>query len=255
LKQCDNLDHERFCLIGIPLLSVISLSYTTALSFPFFGEGIENEEGKLDYFYAIREHYNSQRQTITFDNFSDVWIERAACMVFLNKTCFNGLYRVNASGDFNVPFGRYVKPVIFEEQNIRRLAELLRGAKLSTGRFQDCEPYINDNSFVYFDPPYRPISKTSSFTSYARHKFDDDNQRELANFFLRMSRSTQAKMMLSNSDPKNIDPDNNFFVDLYDTFNIYRVTASRMINSVAKGRGRINEILVTNYNRPNHDEE
>lgn len=215
----------------------------------------QNEDGRLDYFYAIREQYNSQRRTIDFGVFSDAWIERAALMIFLNKTCFNGLYRVNTSGDFNVPFGRYVNPVIFEEKNILHISELLSTAKLSTGSFQDCEPHINDSSFVYFDPPYRPISKTSSFTSYARDKFDDKDQRELASFYRRMSRKTQAKMMLSNSDPTNVDPTDDFFDNLYDSFNVYRVTASRMINSVAQGRGRINEILVTNYDRPNYDEE
>jgi DNA adenine methylase len=216
---------------------------------------LQDENGRLNYFYAIREQYNLQRQTINFEVFSDVWIERAAYMIFLNKTCFNGLYRVNASGSFNVPFGRYVNPVVFEEQNILRISELLKTATLRIGRFQDCGQYITDSSFVYFDPPYRPISKTSSFTSYARDKFNDNNQRELADFFRKVSRSTRAKMMLSNSDPTNIDPTDTFFDDLYEPFNIYQVSASRMINSVADGRGRINEILVTNYDRPTRDQE
>lgn len=212
-----------------------------------------DEQQRLDYFYSIRDSYNTQRQTIDFQAFSEAWIERAAFMIFLNKTCFNGLYRVNASGGFNVPFGKYVRPEIFETENILRVSELLRRATLCVGGFEACEPYIDDNSFVYFDPPYRPISRTSSFTSYARHKFGDDEQRALAIFFRRAAEQTRAKLMLSNSDPISLSPDDFFFDTLYAPFNIYRVTASRMINAVAEGRGRITEILVTNYREPGND--
>lgn len=212
-----------------------------------------DEQQRLDYFYSIRDSYNTQRQTIDFQAFSEAWIERAAFMIFLNKTCFNGLYRVNASGGFNVPFGKYVRPEIFETENILRVSELLRRATLCVGGFEASEPYIDDNSFVYFDPPYRPISRTSSFTSYARHKFGDDEQRALAIFFRRAAEQTRAKLMLSNSDPISLSPDDFFFDTLYAPFNIYRVTASRMINAVAEGRGRITEILVTNYREPGND--
>ena len=209
--------------------------------------------GRTEYFYAVRAHYNAERPAIDFQVFSDAWIERAADMIFLNKTCFNGLYRVNASGGFNVPFGRYANPEVFEEQNILRVSDLLQRASLHVGGFESCEPFVSDDSFVYFDPPYRPVSKTASFTSYARDKFDDHDQRTLARFFAHLATTTQAKLMLSNSDPRNLAPDDMFFDDLYAQFRIHRVSASRMINSVAEGRGKITEILVTNYQNPDHD--
>jgi DNA adenine methylase len=210
---------------------------------------------RSDYFYAVRAHYNAQRPVIDFAVFSDAWISRAADMIFLNKTCFNGLFRVNASGGFNVPFGRYVNPEIFDEQNILRVSELLQRAKLYVGGFETCAPFVSDDAFVYFDPPYRPISKTASFTSYARDRFDDSDQRTLARFYARMATETHAKLMLSNSDPKGLAPDDTFFDDLYAPFHIYGVSASRMINSVAEGRGKISEILVTNYEQAGDDRE
>lgn len=205
------------------------------------------EKARSDYFYQVRDHYNHQKQNVDFSVYSDAWVDRAADMIFLNKTCFNGLFRVNARGMFNVPFGRYRKPVIFEADNIYRISELLQSANLIVGSFENAEPYVNDETFVYFDPPYRPISTTSSFTSYSRDKFGDDDQRLLAEFFARLDANTGAKLMLSNSDPKNINPDDAFFDDLYVQFNVRRVSANRMINSVADGRGKISEILVTNY--------
>jgi len=207
----------------------------------------QDDASRSDYFYAVREHYNAQRSTVDFAVFSDAWIDRAADMIFLNKTCFNGLFRVNAAGGFNVPFGRYFNPEIFEERNVLRVSELLQRARLYIGGFETCEPFVSDDSFVYFDPPYRPISKTASFTAYARDRFDDNDQRSLARLYARMATKTRAKLMLSNSDPRNLAPDDTFFDDLYAQFQIHRVSANRMINSVAERRGKISEILVTNY--------
>ncbi len=204
-------------------------------------------EPRADYFYEVRERYNTQKQAIDFTTYSDAWIERAAFMIFLNKTCFNGLFRVNASGLFNVPFGRYKRPIVFEEQNIFRISQLLRKATLTIGSYDVCEQWIDDDTFVYFDPPYRPISATSSFTSYSRDKFNDEDQRALATFYARLDAYTQAKLMLSNSDPRNLDPDDDFFDSLYKQFIIRRVSANRMINSDARGRGKIDELLITNY--------
>lgn len=206
-----------------------------------------DEVGREEFFYAVRRRYNEQRQIINYQVFADNWIDRAADMIFLNKTCFNGLYRVNASGEFNVPFGRYKRPEIFEEQNVLRVSELLQRARLFVGAFASSAPTITDDSFVYFDPPYRPISRTASFTSYARDKFDDDDQRKLACFYTNLAMTTQAKLMLSNSDPRNVSPEDTFFDDLYAQFYIHRVSAARMINSDAGRRGKISEILVTNY--------
>ena len=209
---------------------------------------LENDDaGRAEFFYARRAHYNAQKATIDFGVFSEAWVERAADLIFLNKTCFNGLFRVNASGRFNVPFGRYVKPEIFDANNIRTVAQLLQRATIRGGGFEVCRAVVHARTFVYFDPPYRPISSTSSFTSYATDRFDDDDQRRLAGFCRELDAAVGARLMLSNSDPKNNDPHDDFFDDLYAGFQIRRVTASRMINSVAEGRGKIMEILVTNY--------
>jgi DNA adenine methylase len=207
----------------------------------------KDETGRTEFFYGRREHYNAQKAAIDFGVFSPAWIERAADLIFLNKTCYNGLFRVNSAGRFNVPFGRYVKPEIFDADNIWAVSQLLQRATMRCGGFETCRDVVDDNTFVYFDPPYRPISTTSSFTSYAADRFGDDDQRRLAGFFTDLTANTRAKLMLSNSDPKNNDPDDHFFDDLYAGFNIRRVSASRMINSVGGGRGKITEILVTNY--------
>lgn len=199
-----------------------------------------------EYFYARRSHYNMQKATIDFATFSPAWVERAADLIFLNKTCYNGLFRVNASGHFNVPFGRYVRPEIFDAPNILAVSALLGRATLHMGPFEDCFDLVDERTFVYFDPPYRPISRTSSFTSYAADRFGDDEQRRLAAFFRRLHTEKRAKLMLSNSDPKNVDPGDDFFDELYAGFTVRRVSASRMINSVVEGRGKITEILVTN---------
>jgi DNA adenine methylase len=206
-----------------------------------------NERGRGEYFYSVRERYNARKGGVDFRAYSEAWIERAADMIFLNKTCFNGLFRVNAAGLFNVPFGRYTNPVLFEEQNLLSVSALLQNTRLHVGSFEGCEPWVDERTFVYFDPPYRPISPTSSFTSYAQNRFNDDDQRRLARFFAHLAAKSGAKLMLSNSDPKNMDARDNFFDDLYAAFSIRRLSASRMINSVGDGRGRIDEILVTNY--------
>ncbi len=207
----------------------------------------KDDTGRTEFFYARREHYNAQKATIDFDTFSGAWVERAADLIFLNKTCYNGLFRVNSSGHFNVPFGRYVKPEIFDAGNIRAVSHLLQRTTIRCGGFETCCAVVDANTFVYFDPPYRPISTTSSFTSYAADRFDDSDQRRLSAFFADLNATTGARLMLSNSDPKNNDADDRFFDDLYAAFNVRRVAASRMINSLAGGRGKITEILVTNY--------
>lgn len=204
------------------------------------------ESARADYYYCVRERYNAHQPDLDFHACTPAWVGRAADMIFLNKTCFNGLFRVNGAGFFNVPFGRYRNPAIFEEQNILRVSELLQNTTLHVGGFECCEPWVDERTFVYFDPPYRPISPTSSFTSYAKDRFADDDQRRLARFFAHLAANTGARLMLSNSDPKNLDAEDNFFDDLYAPFTIRRLSASRMINSVGDGRGRINEILVTN---------
>ena len=194
---------------------------------------LRSESERKDYFYQIRDAYNTQRSLVNHSQFSDLWAARAAYMIFLNKTCFNGLFRVNSKGKFNVPFGRYKRPSILDEENILRVSDLLQVAELHVGTFQSCGRYVDTTTFVYFDPPYRPISPTSSFTSYSKDKFDDTDQIALAQFFAQLDSSVKPKLMLSNSDPTNLDPDDHFFDSLYAPYQIHKVYANRMINSNA----------------------
>lgn len=205
-----------------------------------------NDEKRKAFFYAQRETFNRNRSGINFEKFSEKWIERAAQQIFINKTTYNGLYRVNAKGDFNSPHGRYANPKICDAENLFACARVLRNAEIRRASFDQILPEISNGAFVYFDPPYRPISRTAYFTSYSSFAFTDDQQRKLADLFRKLDKK-KCLLMLSNSDPKNEDPKDDFFDDLYKGFHIERVRAGRMINANTKKRGRINEILITNY--------
>ena len=205
-----------------------------------------NKKKREEYFYEQRTNYNLQRFNTDYDKYSEQWIARAAQLIFLNKTCFNGLYRVNSKGEFNAPAGDYSNPTICDEYNLLAVSKILELANIKRADYRQIKSDIKDNSFLYFDPPYRPISKTSNFNSYSKQEFNDTEQIELGKLFTALSKKN-IFLMLSNSDPKNIDPTDNFFDDLYKGFNIYRIPAKRMINSVASKRGTINEIVVTNY--------
>ena len=205
-----------------------------------------SENNRNKYFYELRSNYNSQRFNINYNAYSELWVSRAAQTIFLNKTCFNGLFRVNSKGQFNVPFGRYKNPSFFNEENLKAVSKILETADIYCMDFTKVAPYVTKDSFVYFDPPYRPISTTSSFKSYAVSDFNDTHQTKLAALYKKLSK-TGAKLMLSNSDPKNINAKDIFFDELYAGFNIHSVTANRMINSNAAKRGLIKEIVVTNY--------
>jgi DNA adenine methylase len=198
------------------------------------------------YFYDFRLNFNQQRFNIDYHKYSENWIPRAAQIIFLNKTCYNGLFRMNSKGEFNSPAGSYKNPNICDIENLTKVHDALQRAEIRLASFDDILNTFNGNGFVYFDPPYRPISETSSFTSYSKYGFDDKKQKELARTFTTLHEKG-ALLMLSNSDPKNNNPDDNFFDDLYNGFNIQRVPAKRMVNSNAKKRGTINEILITNY--------
>ena len=199
---------------------------------------LEDDE-RQKYFYNIRKEYNSYKIQ---ENESSV--KRASEFIFLNRTCFNGLYRVNKNGEFNVPCGKYKNPTICDSKNLRNLSYLIRNVVFQYGDYKKSKRYIDSNTFVYFDPPYRPLSITSGFTSYAKEDFNDENQKELANYFKELDEKN-AKLMLSNSNPKNTNKDDNFFEEIYKGFNINEISAKRMIN--AKGRGEISELLITNY--------
>jgi len=205
-----------------------------------------DDEKRKEYYYELRENYNLQRFNIDYNKYSENWIPRVAQTIFLNKTCFNGLFRFNSKGGFNSPMGRYKNPKILDEQNLLNVSKLLEIATIKKADFREVKNDIKNNSFVYFDPPYRPISKTSNFTSYSKFNFQDDEQLQLAKLFYELDRQGH-KLMLSNSDPKNTNPNDDFFETIYADFNITRVDAKRSINSNGNKRNSIKEIVVTNY--------
>ena len=200
------------------------------------------QEKRKNYFYNIRNEYNDYTLQENEQN-----VQRASQFIYLNRTCFNGLYRVNRDGKFNVPVGSYKNPTICDEKNLRSLSELIQNVQFQYGDYRKSMEYVTENTFVYFDPPYRPLNMTSGFTSYTKEDFNDDNQRELANFYRELN-ERNAKLMLSNSNLKNINEEDQFFDNIYQGFNIDEIYASRMINANSNGRGKISEILVTNYN-------
>lgn len=216
---------------------------------------LERAYRKLDtvqrraYYYRQRAQFNAQRQQVDFHKPSDRWAARAAQFIFLNRTCYNGLYRVNARGDFNVPAGDYAHPTICDEENLIGVHRVLQLAEIRVSDFSRVMVDLKTPAFVYFDPPYRPISRTASFNAYHKHPFDDHKQKELAALFRQLDHMG-AQLMLSNSDPKNHDPADNFFDELYRGYRIKRIYARRAINARATGRGPITEIVVTNYSVP-----
>lgn len=165
-------------------------------------------------------------------------LEKAARFIYLNKTCFNGLYRVNSKGGFNVPMGDYKNPDIVQENRLRFVSELLKKVNIKVMPFEKILNLAKKDDFIYLDPPYDPLKK-SSFTTYAKDKFLEDEQKLLAEVFTKLSKKG-CFVMESNSDTK-------FINELYKDFNIKIVKATRMINSNASGRGKINEVVVTNY--------
>ena len=172
-------------------------------------------------------------------------LEKAALFIYLNKTCFNGLYRVNRNGLFNVPFNRAKNPLICDSENLRECSQLLQNVQMHVGDYSYCRDFIDENTFVYLDPPYRPLTESSSFTSYNENGFSDVQQIELGNFITEMAHRG-ALIVASNSDPHNANEQDEFFDNLYADFNIERVQAARMVNSNARRRGPINELLISN---------
>lgn len=199
-------------------------------------------EDRTNYFYKVRNRYNEIHLNGHYD------FEKCADFIFLNKTCFNGLYRVNKDGKFNVPHGKYKNPLICDKDNLRLCAKLLQKVEISYGSYEQVLEKADNNTFVYFDPPYRPLIENNSFVSYDKSGFDDDDQIKLAEHYKALN-DKKCLLMLSNSDPKNTNKDDNFFDDLYKGFEIERVFAKRMINCQASKRGDITEIVVMNYKR------
>ena len=202
-----------------------------------------DDENRKIYYYEKRQKYNKLKINIEENN-----IEKASLFIFLNKTCFNGLYRVNKKGEFNVPMGAYKNPKICDKENLKNVSMALKNVKIIYADYRESESFIDEKTFVYIDPPYRPLNTSSSFTSYTENDFSDKEQIELAEYIDLLNKK-KAKIVISNSDPKNNNIDDNFFDELYKNYNINRVKATRMLNSNASLRGAINELLITNYER------
>ncbi|HEY0069979.1 MAG TPA: DNA adenine methylase [Chloroflexia bacterium] len=199
-----------------------------------------------EFYYRTRSAYNKKKQDINYSNFSEAWVERTAQLIFLNRTCYNGLFRVNSKGEFNVPFGSYKNPTICNVDNLNAVVDVLQRTSIIQGDFTLCREHVNSETFVYFDPPYRPLTRTASFTSYSSTAFDDVEQLRLAALYKELS-ARRAKLLLSNSDPRNEDLEGDFFDRAYAEFTIERVSASRVINCNATKRGQITELLIMNY--------
>lgn len=198
---------------------------------------LQTEDNRKDFYMAARSRYNEKN----LDS-----IENTTLFFFLNRTCFNGLYRVNKSGLFNVPFGKYANPTICDPDTLRMDSELLQRVEIMNGDFEETFQHAQGNTLFYFDPPYRPLSDTSSFNDYTKEAFNDDAQIRLKEYCDRIH-AAGYQFMLSNSDCKGKNEADNFFDVLYEAYQIERVWASRNINAVASKRGKLTEILVRNY--------
>ncbi len=241
------LDEIMICDSNIELINTYNVIQERVSDLIELLSQFENEHLRFDdihrkeYYYSQRSLYN---ETMTYNSSNSVL--RAALFIYLNKTCFNGLYRVNKKGQYNVPMGSYKNPTICDTENLILLSKKLEDVIIITGDYTQIEEFADENTFVYFDPPYRPLSKTSAFTEYTDVSFDDSEQERLAEFVLKLSEKG-TKVLVSNSDPKNTDPEDSFFDELYYPLNIYRITAKRAINSNGKNRGSVNELLIANY--------
>jgi len=205
----------------------------------------EEIDDRKEVYYKIRTDWNKDVDNINRLSKSKK-IKRVSQMIFLNRTCFNGLFRVNRKGEFNVPIGNYKKPSFPKAENLLAVQKALENVTIHLSSFENCESWVDESTFIYFDPPYRPLSETSHFVSYSKGEFNDENQKQLAETFLSLDKK-KVKLLLSNSDPKNTVPDDEFFDDLYSGFNIQRVSANRAINSNPDKRGTITELLINNY--------
>lgn len=242
LQQYPNIEHaiindinsELICTYRViksdvaSLISELDILQTDYLSL--------DSDGRKEYFLDKRDVFNSK---------TTASVETAALFIFLNRTCFNGLYRVNSRGLFNVPHGKYSSPRICDKDNLRAVSRLLQKVDILCGDFTDTGYYAGRDTLYYFDPPYKPINETSSFTSYSKDGFDDAEQIRLRDFCNQISEAG-AMFILSNSDPEVDNPSGNFFDAIYNQYFIKRVSAVRMINSDPDGRGNVSEIMISN---------
>lgn len=210
---------------------------------------LDDVNRKTFYYDQLRKPFNELKVNyIKVDKQS--WVKKTSLLIALNKTCFNGLFRQNSKGEFNVPVGRYKNPKILDEENIRNCSLALKNTKILCGSYDSISTPKNTKAFIYFDPPYRPLSTTSSFTKYSKNDFNDADQKKLAKYFRKLDKEKHY-LLLSNSDPKNTNVNDNFFDELYKGFNIQRVYAKRYINREFEKRGAIRELLIKNYKKNN----
>ena len=200
---------------------------------------LEDEEAKKNFYYEKRNLFNIK---------SEEKLIQSALFIFLNRTCFNGLYRVNRKNEFNVPIGSYKRPLICDKENILAVSRALQKVEILCGDFEQTINYTESNTLFYFDPPYKPLSETSSFNAYAKDNFDDKEQIRLRDFCDKLN-ALNHYWILSNSDVRGKDKNNHFFDDLYANYEIKRVLAKRSINANPEKRGVLNELLITNYNQ------
>jgi DNA adenine methylase len=198
---------------------------------------ISTDEERKEFFLKQRDLFNSKSLNK---------IENTTLFFFLNRTCFNGLYRVNKAGKFNVPFGKYITPTICDKATIYADSKLLQNVEIMTGDFEQTFDKIKENTFFYFDPPYRPLSNTSSFNDYAKEDFNDDAQIRLKQFCDKLN-EIGINFMLSNSDCLGKDGKDLFFDNLFIDYKIDRVWAKRNVNAIASKRGKLTELLIRNY--------
>lgn len=206
----------------------------------------ETLEEKQAYYYELRDKFNGNPTEEI----------EAALFIFINKSCFNGIYRENASGGYNVPFGKKQKVNPYNREQIQDISKMLNlrdtegnyKVEIYTGDFNSITNLINSDEsyFIYMDPPYRPVT-FGGFSSYHSSPFNDEKQMELASFIREDLTQENINWLLSNSDPHNLDENDNFFDDLYEGFNIERIYASRKVNSNGNGRGEVTELLIKNY--------
>jgi DNA adenine methylase len=202
--------------------------------------GLEGQdEEKKEYYYSKRELYNTRKEEQS---------GQAALFIFLNRTCFNGLYRVNRKNENNVPMGSYKRPTICDRENILAVSQALQKVEILCGDYEETLSFTDSNTLFYFDPPYKPLSETSSFNSYAKDEFNDQEQIRLRDFCHKLD-TLNHNWILSNSDVKGKDINDNFFDDLYSDFKIERVNAKRSINANPEKRGLLKELLITNNNK------
>jgi DNA adenine methylase len=244
LNEFDNLQKAIINDINEDLINTYKTIQSTPKELISILEDLQKEyhslenakEKKSAYYYQKRDLFNSRKEE---------QVIHSALFIFLNRSCFNGLYRVNRSNEFNVPIGNYNRPTICDKVNILSVSKALQRVELLCGDFEQTIDYADSSTLFYFDPPYKPLNETSSFNSYAKEEFDDDEQIRLKKFCERLDMLGYS-WILSNSDVKDGNASNNFFDNLYAEFAVKRVDAKRSINANSEKRGFIKELLITN---------